>query len=76
MDSILARLPETNVVPKEPKQLRPSVDDVNLLRGDVNGLLESRTDLTRYINRIEETLQAVLANQLNQQAPEAVQEES
>ena len=46
------------------------------IRDSVNGLLESRTDLTRSINRIEETLQAFFANQRNEQAPEAVQEES
>ena len=58
------------------EQPRPSVDDVNLLRGDVNDLLESRTELTRSINRIEQALENALANQRNQPAPEAVSEES
>jgi len=77
LDSILGHLSAMKVVPNATcEQPRPSVDDVNLLRGDVNDLLESRTELTRSINRIEQALENALANQRNQPAPEAVPEES
>ena len=50
------------------EQPRPLVDDVNLLRGDFNGLIESRTELLRSMARIEE----VLTIRRDQPVPEAV----